>query len=88
MNKCRKLCKVENNCRRKTKSCGNLKPQPGKYAGNKPGKEQYKNRKYTCPDMQEKVLMDNYNDDLNLRSSSCSISCTLSSSPLQRCLSC
>ena len=65
MNKCRKFCKAENNCKKKTKSCGNLKPQPGKFAGKKPGNEKYSNRKYNCKDMQQKVLMDSFNEDLN-----------------------
>lgn len=65
MNKCRKLCKKENNCKKKTKSCGNLKPQPGKFAGKQPGREKYSNRNYNCKDMQEKVLMDSFNEELN-----------------------
>ncbi len=56
-NKCRELCMKKNKCKSKIKECGNLKPQPGKYAAEK---TTFKgNRRYTCPDMVQKVILDN-----------------------------
>lgn len=55
--KCEAICKKNNSCEKKNKECGNLKPQPGKFAAEK---TQFKtNRKYTCKDMVEKVILDN-----------------------------
>ena len=57
--KCKSLCleKHKNKCPKKTKKCSNLKPQPGDWAELKGYIKT--NRKYTCPDMNYKILADN-----------------------------
>ena len=62
-NKCRELCMKKNNCKTKIKECGNLKPQPGKYAAEKTSFKA--NRKYTCEDMAQKVILDNTDFETN-----------------------
>ena len=63
--KCKSLClkKNKNKCPTKTKKCGDLKPQPGDWAE----LQGYikSNRKYTCPDMNYKILADNIEDNKN-----------------------
>lgn len=58
INKCRTLCGNNKNCSKKIKECGNLKPQPGSIAAEF-GIIDKTNRKYTCKDMEYKVLKDN-----------------------------
>ena len=62
-NKCRELCMKKNKCKKKIKECGQLKPQPGKYAAEKTSFKA--NRKYTCKDMAQKVLLDNTDLETN-----------------------
>lgn len=57
-NKCRKLCKKKNKCKRKISECGNLKPQPGNHAS-RIGLTEGKNRVYNCKEMVRKVIVDN-----------------------------
>ena len=58
---CEDICKKNNSCETKNKKCGNLKPQPGKFAAEKTDFKS--NRKYTCKDMSEKVILDNTDFD-------------------------
>ena len=51
-------CKTSNNA---VEECSNLKPQPGDYAFEHSINGFKKNRKYTCKDMNEKILIDSYN---------------------------
>lgn len=62
-NECKQLCLKENNCKKKIKACGKLKPQPGNYASKKTSFKG--NRKYTCKDMVEKVMLDNTDYETN-----------------------
>jgi hypothetical protein len=63
--KCKKLCKKKygSKCPKKTKQCGDLKPQPGDWAELQGNIKT--NRKYTCPDMNYKILADNIENSQN-----------------------
>lgn len=59
--RCKKLChKKSKNCPKKVSECGDLKPQPGDFhLLVRDGNLKKKKRKYTCQDMEAKVLKDN-----------------------------
>ena len=68
-NQCLKLCKDEGvdekTCLKKKQSvCGKLKPQPGNYAYSK-GYLNEKKKVYSCKNMVNKVLKDNWQPELN-----------------------
>jgi len=61
-NKCDKLCKKEfgDDCPKKTKKCGNLKPQPGHHhLLIKDGNLNNKKRDYKCSSLEKKIKQDN-----------------------------
>ena len=61
-NKCTTLCKKEfgDDCPKKTKKCGNLKPQPGHYSNlTKNGNLNNNNIEYKCDILDKKIKEDN-----------------------------
>ena len=60
--KCDKICKKKygSKCPKKTKECGDLKPQPGDFnLLEREGSLKNKKRVYKCPKMEEKIKQDN-----------------------------